>query len=115
MRVGARRNRRRSRAGRRAHPEPAARPRRRRAHRRRQAAGARRPKSLLAELSYQDANGETLTVSSRVPLWPSAYVVGIKPDGWLLRKDALKFQTVVLDVTGKPAAGVPVRSTSSSA
>ena len=67
-----------------------------------------RPKSLLAELSYQDANGETLTVSTRVPLWPSAYVVGIKPDGWLLRRDALKFQAVVLDVTGKPVANVKV-------
>ncbi|MCS0633052.1 MG2 domain-containing protein [Telluria mixta] len=67
-----------------------------------------RPKSLLAELSYQDANGETLTVSTRVPLWPSAYVVGIKPDGWLLRRDALKFQAVVLDVAGKPVANVPV-------
>ncbi|MBW8898859.1 MAG: alpha-2-macroglobulin, partial [Massilia sp.] len=67
-----------------------------------------RPKSLLAELSYQDANGETLTVSTHVPLWPSSYVVGIRPDGWLLRRDALKFQAVVLDVTGKPVANVPV-------
>jgi hypothetical protein len=67
-----------------------------------------RPKSLLAELSYQDANGETLTVSTRVPLWPSAYVVGIKPEGWLLRRDALKFQTVVLDVAGKPVSNLPV-------
>ena len=67
-----------------------------------------RPKSLLAELSYPDANGETLTVSTHVPLWPSAYVVGIKPDGWLLTRDALKFQALVLDVSGKPVAGVPV-------
>jgi hypothetical protein len=67
-----------------------------------------RPKSLLAELSYQDANGETLTASTRVPMWPSAYVVGIMPDGWLLRRDGLKFQTVVLDVAGKPVANVPV-------
>jgi uncharacterized protein YfaS (alpha-2-macroglobulin family) len=67
-----------------------------------------RPKSLLAELSYQDANGETLTVSTHVPLWPSAYVVGIRPDGWLLRRDALKFQAVVLDTAGKPVANVPV-------
>jgi uncharacterized protein YfaS (alpha-2-macroglobulin family) len=67
-----------------------------------------RPKSLLAELSYQDANGELLTVSTRVPLWPAAYVVGIKPDGWLLRRDALKFHAVVLDVGGKPVANVPV-------
>jgi uncharacterized protein YfaS (alpha-2-macroglobulin family) len=67
-----------------------------------------KPKSLLAELSYQDANGETSTVAARVALWPSAYVVGLKPDGWLLTKDAVKFQAVVLDVTGKPVAGVPV-------
>jgi uncharacterized protein YfaS (alpha-2-macroglobulin family) len=67
-----------------------------------------RPKSLLAELSYQDANGETLTVSTRVPLWPSQYVVGLKPDGWLLSRDKLKFHAVVLDVGGKPVAGVAV-------
>jgi uncharacterized protein YfaS (alpha-2-macroglobulin family) len=67
-----------------------------------------RPKSLLAELSYQDANGETLTVSTRVPLWPSQYVVGLKPDGWLLSRDRMKFHAVVLDVGGKPVAGVAV-------
>jgi uncharacterized protein YfaS (alpha-2-macroglobulin family) len=67
-----------------------------------------RPKSLLAELSWQDANGETLTTSTHVSLWPSQYVVGIKPDGWLLKRDALKFQAVVLDTAGHPAAGVQV-------
>jgi uncharacterized protein YfaS (alpha-2-macroglobulin family) len=67
-----------------------------------------RPKSLLAELSYQDANGETLSVSTRVPLWPSSYVVGIKPDGWLLGRDKMKLRALVLDVAGKPVAGVPV-------
>jgi uncharacterized protein YfaS (alpha-2-macroglobulin family) len=67
-----------------------------------------KPKSLLAELSFQDPNGETATVATRVPLWPAAYVVGIKPEGWLLTKDAVKFQALVLDVAGKPAAGVPV-------
>jgi len=67
-----------------------------------------RPKSLLAELSYPDANGETLTVSARVPLWPAQVVVGIKPDGWLLSRDKLTFQAVVLDVSGKPVANVPV-------
>jgi hypothetical protein len=35
-------------------------------------------------------------------------VVGLKPDGWLLTKDAVKFQAVVLDVAGKPVAGAPV-------
>jgi uncharacterized protein YfaS (alpha-2-macroglobulin family) len=67
-----------------------------------------KPKSLLAELSYQDPNGETSTVAARVALWPAAVVVGLKPDGWLLTKDAVKFQAVVLDPSGKPVAGVPV-------
>lgn len=66
-----------------------------------------RPRSLLAELSYQDANGETLTTSNRVSLWPSRLVVGIKQDSWI-SKDSLKFQVAVLDVKGKPAAGARV-------
>jgi hypothetical protein len=43
------------------------------------------------------------------------YVIGIKPDGWVLSKDALKFQVVVLDVQGKPVATRRWRWTSSSA
>ncbi|MES2127943.1 MAG: alpha-2-macroglobulin family protein [Pseudomonadota bacterium] len=66
------------------------------------------PQELMAEVNYQDANGETLAVSTRVPLWPSRFVVGIKPDGWVLSKEALKFQVIVLDVHGKPVAGAPV-------
>ncbi|MGB9110162.1 MAG: MG2 domain-containing protein, partial [Telluria sp.] len=65
-----------------------------------------KPKSLLAELSYQDPNGETATVAARVALWPAAYVVGLKPNGWLQTRDAVKFQAVVLDTAGKPVAGV---------
>jgi uncharacterized protein YfaS (alpha-2-macroglobulin family) len=64
-----------------------------------------RPRSLLAELSYQDANGETLTASTRVTLWPSRLAVGIKQDSWMSR-DTMKFQVAALDVKGKPAAGV---------
>ena len=66
-----------------------------------------RPRSLLAELSYQDANGETLTASNRVTLWPSRLVVGIRQDSWI-GKDSLAFQVAVLDVKGKPAAGARV-------
>ncbi|WP_332852443.1 alpha-2-macroglobulin family protein [Duganella sp. S19_KUP01_CR8] len=66
------------------------------------------PHDLTAEMSYQDANGETLSVSTRIPLWPSSYVIGIQPDGWVLSKDALKFQVVVLDLQGKPVADAPV-------
>lgn len=62
-----------------------------------------RPCSLLAELSYQDANGETLTASTRVPLWPASRVVGIRTGGWIAGQD-LKFQVALLDVRGKPVA-----------
>jgi uncharacterized protein YfaS (alpha-2-macroglobulin family) len=67
-----------------------------------------KPKTLLAELSFQDANGESSTVSANIPLWSSHYVVGIKPDGWLLSREALKFQALVLDVQGKPVADAQV-------
>ncbi|MGV7209987.1 alpha-2-macroglobulin family protein [Oxalobacteraceae bacterium A2-2] len=66
------------------------------------------PRELVAELSWQDANGETLTSSARVPLWPSAHVIGIQPDGWVMSKDKLKFTVAVLDTAGKPVASAPV-------
>ncbi|MET0320731.1 MAG: MG2 domain-containing protein, partial [Duganella sp.] len=66
------------------------------------------PRELTAELSYQDANGETLSAATRVPLWPADVVIGIAPDGWVLSRDALKFQVVVLDLHGKPVADAPV-------
>nr|WP_229219000.1 alpha-2-macroglobulin family protein [Rugamonas brunnea] len=66
------------------------------------------PRQLVAEMSYQDANGETLTASTGIALWPSAYVIGIQPDGWVMSRAALKFQVVVLDLQGKPVAGAPV-------
>lgn len=76
------------------------------------------PSSLLAELSWQDANGETLSASTRVPLWPSNVAVGIKTGEWMNR-ERIRFEVVVLNVDGKPAAGVDAavdffqRSTSS--
>ncbi|KQV85105.1 alpha-2-macroglobulin [Massilia sp. Root351] len=66
------------------------------------------PATLLAEMSYQDANGETLSSATTIALWPSNYVIGIKPDNWVLSKTALKFQVAVLDTQGKPVAGAPV-------
>jgi uncharacterized protein YfaS (alpha-2-macroglobulin family) len=66
------------------------------------------PRQLLAEMSYQDANGETLSASARIPLWNSAYLIGIQPDGWVISKEAMKFTTVVLDLQGRPVADAPV-------
>ena len=66
------------------------------------------PRDLLAELTYNDANGETSSVSTRIPLWPSNYLIGIQPDGWVMSKEALKFTVVVLDTQGKPVADAAV-------
>jgi uncharacterized protein YfaS (alpha-2-macroglobulin family) len=67
------------------------------------------PMNILAELDFKDPNGETQTVSTNIPLWPSAVRIGIKPDGWALSRDALNFQVVVIDISGKPVAGTPVK------
>ncbi|MGZ3184745.1 MAG: alpha-2-macroglobulin family protein [Telluria sp.] len=66
------------------------------------------PKDLLAEMSYQDPNGETMTASRRIALWPAAVVVGLKVDGWLATKEKVRFQAVVLDPSGQPVADAPV-------
>ncbi len=60
------------------------------------------PRDLVAEMEFRDPNGEVKTVSSHVPLWPSKALVGIKPDSWLVSKDAFKFYLAVADVNGKP-------------
>ncbi|QOY92689.1 alpha-2-macroglobulin [Massilia sp. UMI-21] len=62
-----------------------------------------RPRSLLAELSWQDASGETLTAVTRATLWPAAVAVGIRTGDWINR-DRLKFQVAVVGVDGKPVA-----------
>jgi uncharacterized protein YfaS (alpha-2-macroglobulin family) len=63
------------------------------------------PRSLLAELEYQDANGERLASSTRVPLWPAAIALGIKLEGWAGTRDKLRFQVVALNLDGQPVAG----------
>ncbi|MGK5037998.1 alpha-2-macroglobulin family protein [Janthinobacterium sp. LB3P118] len=66
------------------------------------------PRDLVAEMAFQDANGETASVATRVPLWPSNVVIGIKPDAWALSKDAFKFTVAVLGTNGKPVANAAV-------
>ena len=68
------------------------------------------PRDLIAELEYRDPNGETLTAATRVALWPSRIVLGIKPDSWVASKDRLKFTVVAVHLTGKPVAGVRVQT-----
>jgi len=66
------------------------------------------PRDLVAELEFSDPNGEVQTVSTRIPLWPSRVLLGIKPDSWAASKESFKFHVVALDLTGKPAKGVKV-------
>lgn len=69
---------------------------------------AESPKEIVTEMEFQDPNGEIQTVSSRVPLWHSKYLIGVKPDSWTLSKEALKAQAVVVDLSGKPVSGATV-------
>jgi uncharacterized protein YfaS (alpha-2-macroglobulin family) len=67
-----------------------------------------RPLDLVTELEYDDPNGERQTVSSRIPLWPSQSVVGIRPDSWAASKESFKFHVRSLDLRGRPLPEVEV-------
>jgi len=67
------------------------------------------PKEIVAELDFKDPNGEVQTSSTRIPLWPASYQIGIKPDSWTLSRQSVKFQVAVLDLAGKPVTGAPVK------
>jgi len=70
-----------------------------------------RPIGLTVEMDYPDANGETLTASRRVTLYPSAIQLGLKTDGWLMRDNDLRLQFVALGLDGKPVKGKSVKVT----
>ena len=63
------------------------------------------PTAMTVEMDYADANGETLTASRRITLYPSAVRLGLKTDGWLMRDDDLRLKFVALDLEGKPIRG----------
>ncbi|HEV8259237.1 MAG TPA: MG2 domain-containing protein [Burkholderiales bacterium] len=70
---------------------------------------ADRPQELNAEMEYSDPNGEVLTTSARVALWPSKVILGIKPDSWALSQEQLKFQVIALDLAGKSVKNQQVK------
>ena len=62
------------------------------------------PRNLLALLDYQDANGERLTATRRLPLWPAAVRLGLKVE----RRepgDPLHLAVAALSPSGPPVAG----------
>jgi len=67
------------------------------------------PKELSAELEYRDPNGEIQTASSRIPLWNSKLLIGIRPDSWAASQEAFKFHVAALDLAGKPVSGASVK------
>ena len=64
-----------------------------------------RPSQIDAEISFNDPNGETQTVATRIDLWPSALVLGIKAGSWASNRGQAKFSVVALDTAGKPLKG----------
>lgn len=66
------------------------------------------PMDMLTELEFRDPNGEIQTVSSRIPLWPSKWLIGIHQEDWAATKESFTFQVGVVDVSGKPISQAPV-------
>ncbi len=64
--------------------------------------------TMLVEMDYQDANGQILTSSRRIPIFTSAVQLGVKSDGWLMKQDDLRLRFVALDTAGKPLANQAV-------
>jgi len=67
------------------------------------------PTQMAVEMDYEDANGETLTSSRRITLFPSAVRLGLKTDGWLMRDNDLRLNFVALGLDGRPIAGQRVQ------
>ncbi|WP_295856186.1 MG2 domain-containing protein [uncultured Xylophilus sp.] len=67
---------------------------------------ATQPRELLLEATYSDPNGEVQTIRSTQTLWPAAVVAGIKTEGWVSVKQAMRFQALALGLDGRPQAGV---------
>ncbi|MBX3622400.1 MAG: alpha-2-macroglobulin [Rhizobacter sp.] len=64
-----------------------------------------RASELVTELAFNDPNGEVQTAATRIALWPSAVVLGVKTGSWASTRGQVKFQVVALDTAGKPIKG----------
>lgn len=67
-----------------------------------------RASELVTELTFNDPNGEVQTASTRVALWPSAVVLGLKTGSWASNRGRVLFQALALDTSGKPIKGQKV-------
>ncbi len=64
-----------------------------------------RASELLAEVTFNDPNGEVQTAATRIALWPSAVVLGIKAGSWASNRGKVKFTALALDTSGKALKG----------
>jgi alpha-2-macroglobulin len=64
-----------------------------------------RPSEISAEVTYNDPNGEVLTIASSIPLWPSAVVLGVKAGSWASNRGKVKFTVLALDTKGAALKG----------
>lgn len=64
-----------------------------------------RPSELLAEVTYNDPNGEVQTVATTLKLWPAAVLPGIRAASWASARGKVSFTALALDTTGKPIKG----------
>jgi uncharacterized protein YfaS (alpha-2-macroglobulin family) len=67
-----------------------------------------RPSRIDAEVTFNDPNGETQTASTRIDLWPSALVLGVKAGSWASNRGRATFTVVALATNGKPVKGQSV-------
>jgi len=67
-----------------------------------------RASELLAEVTFNDPNGEMQTAATSIELWPAAVVVGIKAGAWASNRGRVKFTALALDTAGKPLKGQSV-------
>ncbi|HWK83091.1 MAG TPA: MG2 domain-containing protein [Caldimonas sp.] len=67
-----------------------------------------RTSEIDAEVSFNDPNGETQTVATRIELWPSGVVLGVRAASWASNRGQAKFSVLALDTAGKPLKGQSV-------
>jgi uncharacterized protein YfaS (alpha-2-macroglobulin family) len=68
------------------------------------------PQNILAELEFRDPNGETQTVSSRIPRYPANRLVGLGHGIKEPSAQSLPYQILVLDLKGQPIPQAEVKT-----
>jgi alpha-2-macroglobulin len=64
-----------------------------------------KPSDVVAEVTFNDPNGEVQTASTSIQLWPSAVVLGMRTGSWASSRGKVKFTALALDTTGKAIKG----------